>query len=452
MQKHTLPAVLALTVAAVLIGAIDHESDGPGEVTWPYQAPREELRMASGPEARTALRTAPAMVRVNLPDLRGQSPAGGISPSFRPGELLVVQAPSGFPATARAGGFMVVETVALPTLELTLHRVRLPAGISVQSGVLRLRQRFPGAVIDANHYFSKASDFAKGGDSGPRTNPPRSLIGWDHVPDDCGQGIRLGMIDAGIDADHPALRGADLDYRSFIGPGRQGDGGEHGTAVAALIVGQPDVGHGWEGLLPGAHLAAASIFEINPAGKSVATARALLEAVDWLIEKRVSVVNFSVAGPHNRVVRLAVERAVRRRSILVAAAGNWGSSTRRAYPAAYQEVIGVTALGADGRVYDRANRGPYIDFAAPGVGLWTAVPGGGQFQSGTSFASPYVAVMASLVLAQGAQPQVDGVRASLRENAIDLGDPGRDDVFGWGMARIKPDCGGSPETERSLGL
>jgi subtilisin family serine protease len=159
-----------------------------------------------------------------------------------------------------------------------------------------------------------------------------------------------------------------------------------------------------------------------------------------MAEQEVEVVNLSMAGPDNGVVRLATERALQQGLILVAAAGNGASATEPAYPAAYSAVIAVTAVSADGNVYAYANRGPYIDFAAPGVRLWTAVPNGGRFQSGTSFAAPYVTSMAALALAGSAEHNVEAVHSRLRQDALDLGPPGRDDVFGWGLVRMQPVC------------
>lgn len=362
----------------------------------------------------------------------------GLEAMQRTGEVLATRTPAGFVADAGAMGFTLLESLPLRHLGLTVHRLRPPQRDSVAKAMLRLRQRFPRAVVDANHLFTKA------GAGGLPAMSPRALIGWTQVPEDCGKGVRLGMIDAGVDPDHPALRSADLDYRTFMSGTGQADPAEHGTAVAALLVGQPHTGHHWDGLLPAAHLSAASIFEVGDDDKPVATARALLEAVDWLVGQRVAVVNFSVAGPHNRIVRLAIERAGRQGAILVAAAGNWGSATRRAYPAAYAEVIAVTAVSADGKAYERANRGSYLEFSAPGVGLWTAVPGGGRFQSGTSFATPYLSAMAGLALAEGVKADVDTLRGVLRQDVLDLGIPGRDDVFGWGLARMQPTCNRRP--------
>jgi hypothetical protein len=359
---------------------------------------------------------------------------------YEPGEVLAARAPADFAATAGELGFAVVETLFLRRLDERIHRVRLPSGIDVPQGIARLRQHFPRAVIDANHYFS----LAQGMDLPPSF--ARASIGWDAVPQNCGKRIRMGMIDAAVDGAHPALQGVDLQYRSFATLGRAPGPAEHGTAIATLLAGRSDAGRGWGGLLPGAHIAAAAIFEVNEQGKSIATARALLQAVEWMSEQGVEVVNVSLAGPDNGIVRLATERALQQGLMLVAAAGNGASATERAYPAAYQDVIAVTAISADGKVYPYANRGPYIDFAAPGVRLWTAVPDGGRFQSGTSFATPYVTSMVALTLAGGADRDVEAVRSRLRQDVLDLGAPGRDDVFGWGLVRMQPTCPGTAKT------
>jgi hypothetical protein len=359
---------------------------------------------------------------------------------YEPGEVLAARAPADFAATAEELGFAVVETLSLRRLNERVHRIRLPAGLDVPQGIARLRQRFPRAVIDANHYYWLAQGMDLPGSFA------RAAIGWDAVSEDCGKGVRIGMIDAAIDDTHPALQGVDLKYQSFATPGRRPGPAEHGTAIAALLAGRPDASRGWGGLLPGAHVAAAAIFEVDEQGKSIATARALLQAVEWMAEQGVKIVNLSMAGPDNGIVRLATERALQQGLMLVAAAGNGASATEWAYPAAYQDVIAVTAVSAERTVYAYANRGPYIDFAAPGVRLWTAVPGGGRFQSGTSFAAPYVTSMVALTLAGGAERTVEAVRSRLRRDAVDLGAPGRDDVFGWGLVRMQPAC---PETVKA---
>ncbi len=72
--------------------------------------------------------------------------------------------------------------------------------------------------------------------------------------------------------------------------------------------------------------------------------------------------------------------------------------------------------------------------------MWTAIPGGGKIQSGTSFATPYISVLIGLDIAQGARPDPDRLRKKMRKRIIDLGNYGRDTTFGYGLVNRKPVC------------
>ncbi len=351
---------------------------------------------------------------------------------YEDGELLVVNPPPRFERPARRLGFAVIETVQLPQLSLEVFRLRTPPGLGVPEAITLLRRRFPGSIIDANHLYEpqRGAQFA--------ASDARGLIGWAKATADCGKGVRLGMIDASVDVGHPALAGQRIRYRSFHKSRRKPGPADHGTAIAAMLIGKPS----WGGLLPGAELRAGNIFEVNEAGQVVGNAVGLLKAIDWLAKERVHVINLSVAGADNKVMRIAFKRAQKKNLVMVAAAGNWGSADRPAYPAAYKHVIAVTAFGKKWVIYFKANRGPYIDFAAPGVRVWTAVPGGGRFQSGTSFATPYIAVLMALEIVRSPGRSSYTLRRFLRKYAVDLGAPGRDDVFGWGFVDMQPDCAG----------
>ena len=103
------------------------------------------------------------------------------------------------------------------------------------------------------------------------------------------------------------------------------------------------------------------------------------------------------------------------------------------------DVVAVTAVDPNLRPYRHANRGVYIDFSAPGVGLRTAKPGGGvKVQSGNSFAAPFVTAAAALERTRGIP--ASQVRQALARRAQDLGAPGRDPVFGWGLVRLRAPC------------
>ena len=101
------------------------------------------------------------------------------------------------------------------------------------------------------------------------------------------------------------------------------------------------------------------------------------------------------------------------------------------YPAAYESVVAVTAVDGQGKVFRLANRGEYLDLAAPGVNLRHARAGGGYAaSSGTSFAVPFAATAAARLKQISAE---EDVIAYLFDGATDLGPPGRDEIYGHGL-------------------
>ncbi len=370
--------------------------------------------------------------------------------SYEEGEVVVVDPPKDFSNSVSGLGFGIIETVRLGDLDITVVRLRVPSGQTVRSARRVLLGRFPGLIVDANHQFDpsaerrrsttgSAADQLKKRRASTSESRARAAIGWKNVPATCGLGVRLGMIDSGVDLTHPALVGQKIEFKSFHNRKRKQGPSEHGTAVAALLVGKPGV-KGWGGLLPGAELKAANMFEINKIGKKVGNVIALLKGLNWMAQKNVHVVNLSIAGTNNRAVNKAFKAARKKGLVMIAAVGNWGRADKPAYPAAYSEVLAVTAVGPYRGIYKKANRGDYIEFAAPGVRMWTAVPGGGKYQSGTSFATPYVSALLGLEIAKGASKSPDSLRSILRGSVADLGTRGKDKTYGWGFVEKQPNC------------
>ncbi|MEK9723912.1 MAG: S8 family serine peptidase, partial [Rhodospirillaceae bacterium] len=122
-------------------------------------------------------------------------------------------------------------------------------------------------------------------------------------------------------------------------------------------------------------------------------AKAILQAVDWLIGEKVSIINMSIGGGANALIAKAVSHATAKGIIVIASAGNYGPfAKKKNYPG---DVIAITAVDRFERNARFASTGDYIEFAAPGVDIWTAVPGGGKAMSGTSFAAPIVTAYAA---------------------------------------------------------
>lgn len=155
-------------------------------------------------------------------------------------------------------------------------------------------------------------------------------------------------------------------------------------------------------------------------------------ALDVLERNGVRLVNMSFAGPGNRALDRILRAAAGQGMAMLAAAGNDGRDSV-AFPAGADTVIAVTAVDAAQRPYRRANTGGQIDFAAPGVDLYVATATGGKYASGTSFATPIATALAARRMARGTPAR--GLAGALRAQAADLGAPGKDSVFGWGLLR-----------------
>ena len=354
---------------------------------------------------------------------------------YEPGEIIVADPPQDFLTKVRAAGYSMVEDIQLVNLGGAIYRMKIPPGSTIVREQRALANLFPGILIDVNHrYQGQASAPAP---APAPANSPRAMAGWDMGSATCGRGIRIGMIDAAIDQSHPALRDSDVEFRSFHGQGQQPGSANHGTAVAAMLVGSPE----WGGLLSGATLKAANIFERDATGRIVSVASGVAKAMDWLAGQRLHVVNFGIAGADNKVVRQIVDKAYRKNVVMIAAAGNWNTDQHPAYPAAYDGVIAVTAFGYGGVLLPDASFGSYIDFAAPGANILTASPGGGgQLWSGTSFASPFIAVLSALEVARGKGSDTLTLRAVLSQASVDLGVKGWDSRYGWGYINQQPAC------------
>uniref|UniRef100_UPI00177ADBD6 S8 family serine peptidase n=1 Tax=Mesorhizobium mediterraneum TaxID=43617 RepID=UPI00177ADBD6 len=218
----------------------------------------------------------------------------------------------------------------------------------------------------------------------------------------------------------------------------------HGTAVAALLVGGAD--SRTPGLLPHARLIAVDAFHRGDRQDDRSDAYDLLRALDLLSGRGVQVTNMSLSGPANALLEQFVRKLSEHGMVIVAAAGNGGPKAGPAYPAAYADVIAVTAVDRMKRPYRRAGRGEHIDLAAPGVEVWTAASvSGARPKTGTSFAAPFVAAAAALMKSANRNATAADIHDALGKSAEDLGAPGKDAVFGWGLLNARAACVVTPK-------
>jgi len=246
---------------------------------------------------------------------------------------------------------------------------------------------------------------------------------------------RVGLVDSGIDRRHASLRGANV--QGWGCEGKESPS-PHGTAVASLLVGRDAA---FRGAAPGAALYAADIYCGQAVGGAVEN---LALALAWMARENVAVVNVSLVGPANRMLERAVTALNQRGHLIVAAVGNDGPAAPPLYPASYAGVVGVTGITPTRRVLPEAAQGLQVMLAAPGSELAVARPGGGYVVArGTSFAAPLVAGLLAESLRAPDRLAAAAALARVAGTAQDLGAPGRDPVYGWGLvaerARIAPE-------------
>jgi hypothetical protein len=333
-------------------------------------------------------------------------------------EIVAIDLPaSSLPALERRG-YRVLERDALAAIGTTIFRLRLPRRVSVATA----RQTLIAAgarMADANTLYYRPQ-MARCRGRACRDWPAR-----DATAPVCRGTPTIGIVDTRVATDHPALLGQAIEVITLRRQAQRASRADHGTAIAALLVGA--IASDTPGIIPGARLIAADPYH-RAGGGDRADAYAIARAIDVLVARRPAVINLSLAGPANDVLKLAVTAGIDGGIPIVAAAGNNGPSAPPLYPAGYEQVTAVTAVDPDGKPYRRAARGAHIDFAAPGVGIAVAAPRGKTRVSGTSFAAPFVA----------AAYAADRDPAQL---AGDLGEPGRDAVFGFGLLDPAKICG-----------
>lgn len=334
-------------------------------------------------------------------------------PAHEPGQVLVLwagdePAASGLAIMAQRYQLRPRQRYSLASLGFTVAMFALPTDRAAQDLRDQLRQEQPDWVVDLNARSTPLQTQAYAQPQArplvdlPATQTPARLYAQKMLGTGAGNGtspapvsptgpaaLRLGVIDTGVDpalARSGALNGSVLRVRSVLTPADQPADTAHGSAVLQLIVGAAR-DNGFAGVAPPVQLAWVNAMrEIN--GKPSTHSLALAVALDWLVGQQVALINLSLGGQGDAILKAVVARVLASNITLVAAVGN--NPARDAppvYPAAYPGVWGITAVDAAGRLYPLASRAVPAALAAPGVDLWVPQAEGGTYKSGTSFAT-----------------------------------------------------------------
>ncbi|MFJ8233831.1 type VII secretion-associated serine protease mycosin [Streptomyces sp. NPDC094448] len=265
-----------------------------------------------------------------------------------------------------------------------------------------------------------------------------------------GKGVKVAVIDTGVDTRHPQLRTA-VDAKNGLNllPAKNKKGEKiergaangttdevgHGTKVAGIIAARPVPGTGFVGLAPGATIIPIKQNDAEGNGD----AASLTEAIDEAVDRGAGVINISQDTANAVAPAKALERAVRRALdggvVVVASAGNdgLGGNVKKTYPASYEGVLAVASSDRNNERAAFSQSGDFVGVAAPGVDMVTTVPLGGHCaDNGTSFSAPYVAAVAALVKAKHPDWTPRQIVAQIQQTA-ERSTPGHDRLVGWGV-------------------
>lgn len=252
--------------------------------------------------------------------------------------------------------------------------------------------------------------------------------------------VTIAIVDTGIDGTHPDLAGrVGTGFNGIvhqpIPAGTNSDDYWHGTHVAGIAAADGNNGIGGAGISWGATLMPVKILDATGYG----TYSDLAEGIMWAVDHGARVINMSLGGQagtadETNTLTAAINYAWQKGALLVAAAGNEGNTGNPLdYPAALDHVLSVAATTAQDQRASFSNYNRFVGVAAPGSGIYSTIPGGGYAShSGTSMATPIVSGLAALLLSANPSLSGDQLTGRLESTAIQLGDPGRNDYYGYG--------------------
>jgi subtilisin family serine protease len=275
-----------------------------------------------------------------------------------------------------------------------------------------------------------------------------------HSTEYTGKGIKVALLDTGIDYTHHELKPSYRGGYDFVNDDSDPmDDNGHGTHVAGILAAARD-GKGVVGVAPDAEIYAIKVSDAKGKGSF----SGLVKGINWSIENGMDVVSMSITGQGgSKALAKAVDIAYNKHGlVMVAAVGNGGKGDVL-YPAAYENVIGVGSVTEDNTKSSFSRTGSEVELVAPGSGIKsTAIGEKYRLSSGTSMATPYVTGVIALLLGsderawnKAGMANGDGkwtndeIRQVLRETAIDLGEDGKDNSFGYGLLNL--DLGSVPE-------
>lgn len=252
-----------------------------------------------------------------------------------------------------------------------------------------------------------------------------------------GDGVKVAILDTGIDQDHEDLVGKVQDNKNCTDSPTVDDLYGHGTHVAGIVAASTNNSLGVAGLGYNATLMNVKVLDDSGSGYY----SWITNCITWAADNGARVINMSLGGPSkSKTLENAINYAWSKGVVIVAAAGNSGN-TSPTYPGYYTNVIAVAATDSNDKKASWSSFGRWVDVAAPGVSIYSTFPNhrytinkklGYDYASGTSMATPHVAGLAALVWATSYGTNNSNVRRQIENTADKISGTGKY----WAYGRI----------------
>lgn len=313
---------------------------------------------------------------------------------------------------------------------MNIHRIKLGKGRKIEN-MLNMYRKNPNVLFAEPNYIAKAL--------ATTPNDPSFSQQWGlakiYAPEawDIEKGnpdVIIGMVDTGIDLDHPDLDEKIISGYDFVNEDSEPmDDNGHGTHCAGIAAAESNNSQGITGVAWRSKLMPVKVLDFDGAGTYSDVAEGIIYAAD----NGAKVINLSLgAYSYSQTLQDAVDYAYQKGCVIVAAAGN-DNTNEPLYPAACNNIIGVAATDQNDERWTSSNYGDYIDVSAPGVNIYsTSLNNIYSSANGTSASAPFVSGLAALLLSQNSTLANYEVENRIRQSADDLSTAGRDDYYGYG--------------------
>jgi subtilisin family serine protease len=370
------------------------------------------------------------------PTSNSASLARNISSSFFADEVVIRLSSSASLADVKPCLDEIDGRVDAEIKELNVLVLKVPAGTVLES-IARLSV-CPGVDYAEPNYIARIADTIP---SDPGFVNQYGLIsirapqGWDLSTGSVS--VVIAIVDTGVDLSHPDLASKIVSGYDFVNGDPFADDDNvldngHGTQVAGIAAAASNNGIGIAGVSWGALIMPVKVLDASGSGSDTTVAA----GITWAADHGAQIINLSLGVPaYSATLENAVNYAYSRGAVLVAPTGNSGAGSIL-YPARYAHVIAVGGVDSSNNHWISSNYGPEVSVVAPAVHIYTTTLGGYAYEDGTSMAVPYVSGLAAILRGFSGNGSPDAITWEIESTALDLGLPGKDDLYGYGLIQM----------------